>query len=50
MYLDGVVLAGIVTVLMVCAILVYLVYYSYQRLREEEKNAAVSEESRKPRG
>lgn len=41
MYLDGVVVAGIVTVVMVFAIFVYLGYYGYQRLRAEEKKAVV---------
>lgn len=44
MYMDGVVLAGIATVAMVFATLVYLTYYGYQRLREEEKNAAGQKE------
>lgn len=46
MYLDGVVVASLVTVAMVLVIFLYLGYYGYHRLREEEQKAA--EQEKKP--
>lgn len=41
MYLDGVVIAGLVTVVGVMLSLVYLGYYGYRRLRHEEEKMAL---------
>ena len=42
MYLDGVVLASLVTIATLLAILVYLTYYGYRHLRDEEEKAALA--------
>lgn len=54
MYLDSVVLASLLTIATLLAILVYLTYYGYRHLRDEEEKVAISieENSKKasPRG
>jgi hypothetical protein len=40
MYIDGVVLGGIVTVLATCAVVVYLAIYSCKKIKEAEQVAA----------
>jgi hypothetical protein len=52
MYVDSVVVAGIITVVAVLMSLVVLAYYGYRRLREEEKRALKVEvrSAEKPRG
>jgi hypothetical protein len=49
MYMDGVVLASLITVGVTFAILGYLGYYGYRHLRqEEEKVALVKAEAKRP--
>jgi hypothetical protein len=40
MYIDGVVLGGIVTVIATCAVVVYLAIYSCKKIKEAEQALA----------